>query len=89
MVTEARVTKTDSSGAPATAVVSVKSSWTSKINWTQILSFAASVLVVFGIDLSPETQVMIVAAIQAVQAGITWVLRTFFTKAVTTASVTK
>lgn len=61
----------------------VKSAWFSKINWTQALALLASVLVVFGIDLDPQTQIAIVAGIQGAQSALTWVLRTFFTKTVT------
>lgn len=54
-----------------------KSAWFSKINWTQGVSLLASILVVFGIDLDPKTQVEIIAAIQALQAVTTWAFRTF------------
>lgn len=67
--------------------VPVKSAWTSKINWAQGLSLLASILVVFGIDLEPKTQVEVVAGIQGVQAVLTWVIRTWFTKDVVASSV--
>lgn len=52
----------------------------SKINWTQVVSLIASVLAVWGMDLAPETQVAIVAAIQAAQSLLTIILRTWFTE---------
>lgn len=51
----------------------------SKINWTQAVSFIASMLVIFGINLPPETQVAVVALIQAAQSVATWIFRTWFT----------
>lgn len=68
---------------PTTAVVPVKSAWLSKTNLTQVLSFLASVLVIFGIDIPVDVQLAIVAGIQAVQSVVTWVLRSFFTRSVT------
>lgn len=56
-----------------------KGQLSSKINITQIVSFVATILVVFNIDLPSEIQVQIVAVIQGSQAIITWVLRTWFT----------
>jgi hypothetical protein len=73
----------------ATATVEVKSAWFSKVNWTQALALAASVLVIFGINIPPEVQAEVVAGIQAAQAIITWVIKTWFTPTVTPASVGK
>lgn len=70
-----------------TVVVPVKSAWLSKINWTQAVGVLASILVVFGVDLPADTQLSIVAGIQGAQAAVTWILRTFFTKAITPANV--
>lgn len=74
-----------------TAVVQVetKSAWASKINWTQALGVLASVLVLIGIDLPTDVQLSIVAAIQGLQALATWVLKTWFSPTVTTASMGK
>lgn len=72
---------------PNTVEVDVKSGWASKINWTQAVGLLATVLALIGIDLDPQTQVAVVAGIQAIVAVVTWVLRTFFTKAVTAAAV--
>lgn len=73
----------------ATATVEVKSAWFSKINWTQALALAASVLVIFGVNIPPEVQAEAVAGIQAAQAIVTWVIKTWFTASVTPASVGK
>jgi len=64
----------------------VKSSWASKINWTQAVAFAAMLFTMFGIDLPADVQAQIVAGIVAAQGVLTWVLRTWFTTAITYAS---
>ena len=51
----------------------------SKINWTQVISFAAMVAAVFGMDISADMQVQILAGITAIQSLLTIVFRTFFT----------
>ena len=51
----------------------------SKINWTQFISFIAMIAAVFGMDISPESQVQIVAGISALQGLLTVVFRTWFT----------
>jgi hypothetical protein len=53
----------------------------SKINWAQIIGIVATVAGLFGLELTMEQQIAYVATIQAVQAAVTAVLRTFFTKA--------
>ena len=70
-----------------TARVEVKSSWASKINWTQAVAMAASVGVIFGVDVPPEQQVALVGVIQGAQSVATWVLRTWFNKSVSPASL--
>lgn len=69
-----------------TKTVAVKSSWASKINWTQGLSVLAGVLAMFGVDLDPETRAQIASGILGINAAVTWVLRTWFTSKVTKAS---
>ena len=64
----------------------VKSSWASKINWTQAVSFLAMTFTMFGIDLPAELQAQIVTGIGIVAAVVTWILRTWFTTAITYAS---
>lgn len=67
--------------------VPVKSAALSKINWTQAAAFAAMVFAAFGVDLDADTQAAVVSAIVGAQALVTWVLRTWFTTAVTPGSV--
>ena len=50
-----------------------------KINTTQLVALLATVLVLLGIEVSPEDQVKIVVGIQAVSNVITMVLRIWFT----------
>lgn len=69
-------------------IVSVKSSWWSKINWTQavaLVAMAGTVLNMF--ELTPEDQVKILAGITAVQSSTTWMWKTFFTSTITPSSV--
>jgi hypothetical protein len=70
------------------SVVDIKSTWASKINWTQTVGLAASFLVLFGVNLPPETQVHIVVVIQAIIAVATWILKTFFSNTITPSSAT-
>ena len=51
----------------------------SKINWTQIVSMAAMLATVFGLDITPEMQVQILAGITAIGTVATFIFRTFFT----------
>ena len=51
----------------------------SKINWTQVIAAFATLAAVFGLNLSPETQVTVVAMIGLATQFLTVVLRTFFT----------
>lgn len=74
------------------ATVEVKSAWWSKINWTQFVAFASSMLTVFlgsTYAIPPEIQVQIIAAIQGAQALATWVMKTWFTPTVTPQSIQK
>ena len=64
----------------------VKSSWASKINWTQAVAFAAMLFTMFGIDVPAEVQAQMVAWIVGTQGVLTWVFRTWFTTAITYAS---
>ena len=73
--------------ADQTVTVPVKSAAASKINWTQLAGLAASVAAYFGLNLDPATMVQIVLGIQAGQSLLTMILKTFFTKTVTPASV--
>ena len=83
----APTTNQDVSVTATTATVDVKSSWLSKINWTQAVGLLATLLALKGITMSPETQVQVVVGIQAVVAAVTWVFKTFFTSTVTQSSL--
>lgn len=69
--------------------VETKSAWLSKINWTQAVAMAASVIVLVTggkIDIPIEVQTSLVIGIQAAQSIGTWVLKTWYTPTVTPAS---
>lgn len=68
-------------------VVSVKSAWLSKINWTQFVAAAAMLLTLFGIELDANTQAQVLAGIVGVQAALTFVWKTWFTSTVTPGSM--
>lgn len=75
---------------PTTVVVATQSAWASKINWAQAVGGIAMLLAWFSggkINLSPEQQVTLVAAIGIVTNLVTWVFKTWFTKTITPASV--
>ena len=73
--------------ADQTVTVPVKPAAASKINWTQLAGLAASVAAYFGLNLDPTTLVQVVLGIQAGQSLLTMILKTFFTKTVTPASI--
>lgn len=67
--------------------VDEKSPASSKIVWTQVIGVAASVAVLFGFNITPENQAMIVTGITFAQGAITALLRMFGKQtAVTTGS---
>ena len=73
-------------------VAHVRTAWLSKINWTQAIGVGSSLIVLaFGkqYEIPSEQQVQLVAAIQAGQAFLTWVFRTWFTTSLTPGSVGK
>jgi hypothetical protein len=69
--------------------VPLKSTFLSKINWTQLIAVVAMLLTTFGIDLQPEVQAQIVSLIVALQAVATWVLKTWFASTITPASAVR
>lgn len=71
------------------AEVEVKSAFLSKINWTQLISVLASLLIVFGVNIPPELQAHLAAAITALSAIVTIVMKTWFTTTITPASAAK
>ncbi len=73
-----------------TTVVDVKSAMASKINWVQIIGVVAMLGTLTGLfDISATDQAAIVGGILAVQAAVTVILRTWFTKSVTPSSAKK
>lgn len=76
---------------PAQVVVDTKSAWASKINWTQAIGIGASVIAVLTankINIPIEQQAALVLLIQTSQGLVTWIMKTWFTKTVTAASMT-
>lgn len=67
----------------------VKTAWLSKINWTQAVGGTAMLLSWIGIDMPPEVRAAIITAIGSTTMVVTWVTRTWFTTALTSASVEK
>ena len=70
----------------AVTSVPVRSAFTSKINITQVIGFAAMAASYFGLPLTGEQVAGVVTAIGAVQGVVTWVMRTWFTKSVVASS---
>ena len=70
-----------------TTTVPVKSAWFSKINWAEALKIVAGIGAATGMfTLDVETQNHILMAIIGIGGVATWVMRTWFTKSVTTAA---
>lgn len=68
---------------PDLVQVPVKPATQSKINWTQVVAIASTVLALVGFDLDASEQVAVVTAIQVVSNLVTMVFRTWFNKSVT------
>jgi len=67
-------------------IAPLKSMWWSKVNWTQVVGAAASILVIATggkVNLSLEMQLGIVAVIQGIQSLATIIIKTYFTPTVT------
>lgn len=71
----------------STAVVDVKPATESKINWAQVIALLVWAASFFGFVVPPEMQAAFIAAITPIQAVVTIILRTWFTKSVTPSSV--
>jgi hypothetical protein len=69
--------------------VDVKSSWLSKINWTQMVGPAVSVAAFFGLNLSADDMAKVIIGVQAVQSIATVIIKTFFSTTITPSSATK
>ncbi len=77
---------------PTAAEVPVTSAWSSKINWTQVVAGASSVLTLFfGADagISPWWQAVLVTGITLVSGVTTGVLKTWFTQSIHPSSLPK
>lgn len=69
--------------------IETKSAWLSKINWTQAVAVATSVLVLTTggkVDIPLDVQAGIVLFIQSAQGIATWIFKTWFTPTITQAS---
>ena len=77
---------------PQVVTVVVKDPWWSKINWTQAVGFACTMITLITsnrLQVSTEVQLAAVAAIQGITAFATIIMKTYFTPTVTPQSVTK
>jgi hypothetical protein len=75
-----------------TATVQVQSAWASKVNWTQAIGLVATLLALAtgnAVEIPGEQQAAMVAVIQGVTGIATWIIRTWFTRSVTPASLPK
>lgn len=75
--------------ADATVITEEKSAWLSKINWTQILTVAFTLLAAFGVNIPEEMKVNLIAAVTAIGGLVTIVMRTWFTTKVTPSSAAR
>lgn len=69
--------------SPTIALVPVKSTWASKINWTAFIGLATMLATTFGLDLDPDVLKAAIAGIAAIWTLATWVIKTFFSPSVT------
>ena len=67
--------------------MNIKSSFASKINWTQAIALVSMGAATFGLDLDQATLTKVLEGIIAANAIATVVMRTFFTTKLTAASV--
>jgi hypothetical protein len=72
-----------------TITVDVKPAWASKINLGELIKAAAAIAATKGLDIPVEIQNDILLVIVCGGAIYTWVVRTWFTKAVTASSISK
>jgi hypothetical protein len=68
------------------AVVDVKSSWASKIEWTQAAGAVMILASLFGLNLTPEQQAAVVTVIALAAQAATWIMRRWFTTSITKSS---
>ena len=67
----------------------VQSAWLSKINWGEVIKVGAAFLAVKGVNIPADIQNDILLTIISVGGIYTWVMRTWFTKTITPASIEK
>jgi len=63
----------------ADIVTTINTPLASKINWISGIGFIVSILATFGLNITPETQNMILQAITLVGMPLIMILRTWFT----------
>lgn len=72
---------------PYVVEAGVKAWWQSKVNWVQFVGVVAMVATTFGVDFTAEMQAEVVAFIVALQAFVTFVLRTWKTQSLVWQSI--
>ncbi len=60
-------------------IATVSTPAASKINWTAGIALVASILATFGIEMSPETQLLVLKILSIGAPIVIGILRTFFT----------
>lgn len=70
-----------------TVVAPVKPATESKINWTQVITFAVQVITMFGLNVPPELIPTLAVVIQGIGTVATIIFRTWYTKSLTFGSV--
>lgn len=75
--------------ADTTVVTTEKSAFLSKINWTQVLTVAFTLLAAFGVNIPEDMKVNLITAVTAIGGLLTVVLRTWFTKSITPSSAAR
>lgn len=70
-----------------TVVAGVKSSWASKINWASAVTLLIGIAGFLGYKISDADQATLLSTIMAIGSAVTIIIRTFFTKSLTKASV--
>lgn len=72
--------------SPNVSVVPVTSPFLSKVNWAQVITVALTLLTVVGADIPAETKIQVVEGIGAIGSVVTIVIKTFFTKSISSSS---
>jgi hypothetical protein len=72
-----------------TVLATVKSAWKSKLNWTVAVGVIFNVLMFFGHPVPADVQANVVTAGNSIVLVIAWIIRTWFTHSITTASANK